>query len=54
MMVRAVCNLGIAPIGQKRARKPSRKLDVSLLPQKGEELKNKVSGIIKHAPGPQH
>ena len=44
--VTAVCNLRIAPIGQKRARKPSRKLDVSLLPQKAEELENKVSGII--------
>ncbi|CAH1250114.1 Hypp8770 [Branchiostoma lanceolatum] len=43
LMVRAVCNLRIAPVRRKRARQPLRKLDVSLLQQKAEDLVNKVS-----------
>ncbi|KAI8516418.1 hypothetical protein Bbelb_049990 [Branchiostoma belcheri] len=51
-MVRAVCNLRIAPVHRKRARQPPRKLDVSLLPQKAEELENKVSDRINQLQEP--
>ncbi|KAI8506599.1 hypothetical protein Bbelb_160260 [Branchiostoma belcheri] len=53
-MVRAVCNLRTAPVHQKRARQPPRKLDVSLLPQKAdsEELENKVSDRINQLQEP--
>ncbi|CAH1248789.1 Hypp8412 [Branchiostoma lanceolatum] len=34
LMMRAVCNLRIAPVWRKRARQPLRKVDVSLLPQR--------------------
>ena len=46
MMVRAECNLRIAPIRRKRARQPFGTRDVGLLPQKAEELEKKVSGCI--------